>query len=119
MTCRRAGDRVHLPWSCRQYAGAVDAETGEPVPDEELPEGAVVADDTSQSASTTSDWTAQQDGDSASSADEQGPTYEELDDARRRYLQVERVGQIDQSTLIIASVNCPCCSDGKCWRQMR
>ena len=64
----------------------MDGETGEPLAAEPADEA-----DTSRSASTSSEWTAQQDDDT-DSADDQGPTYEELDDARRRYLQVERVG---------------------------
>ena len=65
-------------------AVAVDGETGEAVP---MPSS---ADDTSQATSTTSNWTAQRD-DESDTTDEEGPTYEELDDARRRYLQVERI----------------------------
>ena len=61
----------------RQSAPAVDGETGEAVP-------------VSDSASTAaSDWTVQQDD--SDSSEQEGPTYEQLDDARRRYLQVERV----------------------------
>ncbi|KAF0287203.1 Sodium/hydrogen exchanger 11 [Amphibalanus amphitrite] len=72
-------------------AGAVDGETGELVPEAGGSAAAPDGDDVSQSESTTSDWTAQQDDDSDLADEEAGPTYEELDDARRRYLQVERI----------------------------